>query len=216
MNSVFIIGAHGQIGQILVHKLVKKGFEVFAGIRNTEQAKVFPTDELVHPVHFDLNDSVEEMAKCFRQTGADAIVFSAGSGGKTGDDQTLIIDLDGAVKSMEAAQKARIKRYVMVSSVGSNKTDLWDESGLKPYLIAKHYADKELQQTKLDYTILRPGMLKNSSGTGTITVNPEREERISIPREDVAETIATVVGNQSTIRKSYTIGSGNTPIPKAF
>lgn len=216
MSSVFVIGSHGQIGQKLVSKLIARKFVVYAGIRNDGQAKVFPTDKLVHPVHFDLNDSAEKMAKCFKQTGADTIVFSAGSGGKTGDDQTLIIDLDGAVKSMEAARIAGIKRYVMVSSVGSNKRDLWDKSGIKPYLIAKHYADKELQRTELDYTILRPGMLKNTSGTGAITVNSESEERLSIPREDVAEVIAEIVDNQATFKKSYTIGSGKTKIAAAF
>lgn len=216
MNSVFVIGAHGQIGQLLIPKLAAKGIKAYAGIRDDKQAKNFPTDDLVLPVHFDLNASVKEIAECFEQNRVDAIVFTAGSGGGTGDDQTLIIDLDGAVKSMEAAQVAGIKRYVMVSSIGSDKRELWDKSGIKPYLIAKHYADAELQRTDLDYTILRPGMLTNDPGRGRISVNPENKSKISIPRADVAEVIAEIVGNRATTGKSYTFGSGDTPIAKAF
>ncbi len=33
--------------------------------------------------------------------GCDAVIFSAGSGGNTGHDKTLLIDLDGAVKAMK-------------------------------------------------------------------------------------------------------------------
>ncbi|KRL01978.1 NAD(P)-binding oxidoreductase [Liquorilactobacillus capillatus] len=216
MNSVFVIGAHGQIGQMLVSKLATKKIKVYAGLRRKEQAAVFPTTDFIQPLLFDLTSSIKEIAAAFRKSQAKAIVFSAGSGGKTGDDQTLLIDLDGAVKSMIAAQAAGIKRYVMVSSIGSDNREVWAKSGLQPYLIAKHYADEELQRTQLDYTILRPGMLTNVPGSGMIEVNPQSNRRISIPREDVAAVIATVIDNRTTYKKSYTLGSGEIPIQEAF
>ena len=73
-----------------------------------------------------------------------------------------------------------------------------------------------MQRTELDYTILRPGMLKNTSGTGAITVNSKSEERLSIPREVVAEVIAEIVDNQAKFKKSYTIVCGETKIAAAF
>lgn len=33
------------------------------------------------------------------------MIFSVGSGGSTGADKTIIVDLDGAVKTMEASKK---------------------------------------------------------------------------------------------------------------
>jgi uncharacterized protein YbjT (DUF2867 family) len=45
------------------------------------------------------------------------IVFTAGSGGHTGFDKTLLIDLDGAVKTIEAAEQAGVDRFIMVSAL---------------------------------------------------------------------------------------------------
>ena len=49
----------------------------------------------------------------------DKVIFSVGSGGSTGDDKTIIVDLDGAVKTIEASKEADIKHYVMVSTYDS-------------------------------------------------------------------------------------------------
>lgn len=216
MSSVFLVGAHGHIGQQIVADLADKGVTVFAGIRDLAQADVFPDSQFVHPTAFDLNALPDKMAEQFKATGVDTIVFSAGSGGKTGDDQTLIVDLDGAVKTMEAAEQAGIKRYIMVSSIFSNHREAWDASGIKPYMIAKRYADEMLKQTSLDYTIIRPGYLTNDAATGEITINPADEKGVKIPHADVAATITELIDAPDTIRQSYTIGSGDTPIDQAF
>ncbi|HAT54706.1 MAG TPA: NAD(P)-dependent oxidoreductase [Lactobacillus sp.] len=216
MSSVFLVGAHGHIGQQIVEDLANKGVTVFAGIRDLSQVDVFPDSPFIHPTQFDLNALPDKMAEQFKASGADTIVFSAGSGGKTGDDQTLIVDLDGAVKTMEAAEQADIKRYIMVSSIFSNRRETWDASGIKPYMIAKRYADEMLKQTSLDYTIIRPGYLTNEAGTGEISVNPANEQGLKIPRADVAATITELIDAPDTIRKAYTIGTGETPIDQAF
>lgn len=75
-------------------------------------------------------DSIATAAK-----GCDAIVFTAGSGGKTGDDKTLLIDLDGAGKTIEAAEKAGIDRFIMVSAIQANNRDNWHHNIL-PYYAA--------------------------------------------------------------------------------
>ncbi|CEF52216.1 putative sugar epimerase YhfK [Lactococcus garvieae] len=60
-----------------------------------------------------VNNSIEEFAAAMSDV--DAVVFSAGAGG-SGLDKTIMIDLDGAVKIMTAAEKAKVKRFVMVST----------------------------------------------------------------------------------------------------
>ncbi|GGB38741.1 hypothetical protein GCM10011409_15320 [Lentibacillus populi] len=47
----------------------------------------------------------------------DAVIFAAGSGGSTGADKTLLVDLDGAAKAVEAAEKQGIKRFIMISAL---------------------------------------------------------------------------------------------------
>lgn len=86
-------------------RLAQEGkHKVTAMIRKPEQAdalKELGADVVIG----DLEGSVEDLAEAMKDH--NAIVFTAGSGGSTGQDKTLLIDLDGAVKTMEAAEQRR-------------------------------------------------------------------------------------------------------------
>jgi len=213
--NVIIIGAHGKIGRIVAEKMkVTTGFNPTAFIREKEQKAFF--DAMDVPVKVSgLENSVDEIAAVLK--GFDAVVFTAGSGGKTGFDKTLEIDLDGAVKSMIAAEQVGVKRFVMVSAYLADERSRWDESGIKPYYIAKHFADKELQRTNLDYTILRPVRLTDEKGTGKVTLNaaPEKIQK-TIPREDVATTILEILNHPVTNGKIMVMSTGDTPVEDAI
>ena len=210
--NVLVIGANGQIGNRLVRLLKQEAqHQVKAMVRKSEQE-----DELraagIETVLANLEDRVEELAEAMQ--GSDVIVFTAGSGGSTGDDKTLLIDLDGAVKTMEAAEKAGIKRYIMVSAMQAHHRENWVEA-IKPYYAAKHYADRMLESTGLNYTIVRPGGLKNDPGTGKIAAD-ENLAPGSIPRDDVAAVIAALLEDRNTYRRAFDLTSGDTPIEEAF
>ncbi|AMV62969.1 Conserved protein YhfK [Pediococcus damnosus] len=206
--KVFVIGAHGQIGKLLVAQLLARGDEVVAGIRDSKQSAFFE-DQGAETQLYDLNEQPEELAKSL--TNVDAVVFSAGSGGKTGDDQTLLIDLDGAVKSMEATEKAGIKRFVLVSAMNAEDRTRW--TAIKPYYVAKHYADLYLKdETSLDYTIVKPGALTNDAGKGGVVIDQQTGK---IAREDVAEVLISVLHNPNTIKKEFAVSTGETPINEA-
>ncbi len=213
--NVLIIGAHGKIGRITAKKMQSSNaFDPAAFIRKKEQKAFF--DDMGVPVEIaTLESSIDEIATTMK--GYDAVVFTAGSGGKTGYDKTLEIDLDGAIKSILAAEMVGIKRFVMVSAYRADDRSGWDESGIKPYYIAKHYADKELQRSSLDYTILRPVRLTDDKGSGKVTIkaSPEGMQRI-IPREDVATIILEVLEHPETIRKIMVMSTGETPINEAI
>ena len=88
---------------------------------------------------------------------------------------------------MEAAEKVGIKRFIIVSALQAHHRENWNES-IKPYYVAKHYADRVLVSSNLDYTIIRPGGLLNDPGTGKVSI-AENLQRGAISREDVAELI---------------------------
>src|SRR5699024_2891978 len=99
----------------------------------------------------------------------------------------------GAVKAIKASEVNNAKQFVMVSTYDSRR-EAFDASGdLKPYTIAKHYADEYLKQASVPYTIVHPGALLNDDGTNKIEVGAFFEGRGSIPREDVASVINEVV-----------------------
>ena len=212
MSNVLVIGAHGHVGIHMVEKLGKTGDNVFAGVRSDKQFAEYKDMENVSPVIFDLNGTIEDLANVYTDNAIDKIVFSAGSGGATGDDQTLIIDLDGAVKSMLAAKQAGITRYVMVSAMGADDRSFWADSGLHGYYIAKHYADVELRNSGLEYTIVRPSALTNDEETGKVDVIEQRVAGMSIPRRDVANFVVAVLHDDKTINHIYEITSGSSDI----
>ncbi|TKD69957.1 SDR family oxidoreductase [Pseudalkalibacillus hwajinpoensis] len=210
--NVLVIGANGQVGHQIVNLLHdSKEHSVKALVRKEEQATEL-VDQGIDTAVASLEDSVDKLSSAME--GSDAVVFAAGSGGSTGSDKTLLVDLDGAVKTMEAAEKLGIKRYVMVSAHQAHNRDNWSEA-LMPYYAAKHYADKMLEQSALDYTIVRPGGLLNEDGTGQVSI-AENLKRGSVSREDVAKVIVALLANENTIRRSFDLISGEDSIEDAI
>ncbi|WP_409304826.1 SDR family oxidoreductase [Peribacillus sp. SCS-155] len=210
--KVFVVGSNGQIGKQLVHLLKQSDqHTVRAMVRKEEQAEAFNKIG-VETVLADLEGSVDGIAAAAE--GCDAIVFAAGSGGHTGADKTLLIDLDGAVKTVEAAEQLGIERFIMVSALQANNRENWNEK-IRPYYVAKHYADRILEQSKLTYTIIRPGGLLNEPGTGKVAAG-ENLERATIPREDVAGTILAALTEEKTFKRSFDLVSGDRNISDAL
>ncbi|MEK3734983.1 MULTISPECIES: SDR family oxidoreductase [Paenibacillus] len=210
--NVLIIGANGQIGQHLVRQMQQSAeLNPIAMVRKEEQKAKYE-QQGVQTALVDLEGSIDHIASAAQ--GADAIVFTAGSGGHTGADKTMLIDLDGAIKSMEAAKQAGIQRFVMVSAIGVHHREKWMASA-PHYSAAKYYADMWLMRSGLDYTIIRPGGLTNEPGTGKVKAAAD-VERGNIPREDVASTILAALADPSTMGKAFDLISGDTPIEQAL
>ncbi|GAW63021.1 hypothetical protein FC65_GL000063 [Ligilactobacillus acidipiscis DSM 15836] len=209
--KVFVIGAGGNVGRLIVEHLTNEGDQVTAGAHRQEQVNSFREQNVKAEV-FDLLKQPEEMAKQLR--GYDAIVFSAGSGGKTGDDMTMLVDLDGAVKSMQAAKIAGVKRFIMISAIFAEDRTKWVT--IKPYYAAKFYADEWLRhRTTLNYTILEPGALTFDDETGKVATD-DLEKGGSISRADVAAAVAASLHDDSSIGKVIPLISGETPIATAI
>ncbi|UIF29065.1 SDR family oxidoreductase [Levilactobacillus brevis] len=211
--TTLIIGAHGHVGQHIVQQLAATGEKVYAGIRSATQSDTI-TALGGQPRIVDLMGSADAMVPAM--AGVDTVIFSAGSGGSTGDDMTLNIDLDGAIKSMIATEKAGIKRFIIVSAMGTDDRSFWSKSGIRPYYVAKYYADQWLQhRTNLDYTIVRPGALTNDAPTGKITLDTANSDTKSISREDVAAAVVAVVKHPLPHR-IFELVTGDTPIADAL
>ncbi|MCM3670771.1 SDR family oxidoreductase [Mesobacillus maritimus] len=210
--KVLVVGANGQIGRHLVNLLHESNeHQVRAMVRKEAQKASF--EEMgVETVLASLEGSVADIAGA--ATGCDAVVFSAGSGGHTGPDMTLLIDLDGAVKTIEAAENLGIKRFIMVSALQAHNRENWNNK-IRPYYVAKHYADRILMQSDLTYTIVRPGGLLNETAKGKISVG-ESLDRTTITREDVARVIFESINEKNTFNTSFDVVNGDAPISDAL
>ncbi len=213
--SILVIGANGGVGSKLVNQLKEDQVDFTAGVRKEEQESALK-DQGVNAILIDAEkDSIDDLTEKFK--GFDKVIFSVGSGGSTGADKTIIVDLDGAVKTIEASKKANVKHYVMVSTYDSRR-EAFDASGdLKPYTIAKHYADNHLRNSGLTYTIVHPGGLEDKSGTGEIKADLYFDEGSTIPREDVASVLKHVATSENKFEnKEFQILSGHQSIQEAL
>ncbi len=143
----------------------------------------------------------------------DVVVFAAGSGGDTGADKTLLIDLDGAAKSIEAAKSRDIKQFVMLSALKAEDRSAWPEE-MKPYYVAKHHADRLLEESGLTYTIVRPGALTDDAGTGNVKIGDI--DTGEVPRADVAAFLAHVIDRDEAKNKAIDLVKGDTAIEDAM
>lgn len=215
--NVLIAGANGQIGQRLVRKLQESNdHKAIALVRKEEQAEQFE-NEGVQTRLVDLEDSINKIAAAAE--GVDAVVFTAGSGASTGADKTITIDLDGAIKTMKAAKQAGVNRFVIISAIGVHQwhTDNHHEwmDRAPHYSASKFYADAWLERSGLDYTIIRPGGLTNTTGTGKVKIG-DNLEFDNVSREDVADVIINVLENEEAIGCSFDLTGGNTQIEQAI
>ncbi|MGW7043170.1 NAD(P)H-binding protein [Streptomyces avermitilis] len=209
---IVIAGGHGQIALRLERLLAARGDEVAGIIRRAEQG-----DDLraagAEPVLCDLESaSVEEVAAHLQ--GADAAVFAAGAGPGSDVARKDTVDKGAAILFADAAERARVRRHVVVSSMGADPAHQGNEV-FDVYLRAKGEADEYVRsRPSLDWTILRPGMLTNDAGTGLVRLEAHTG-RGPIPRDDVAAALAELVDTPATAGLTLEVISGSTPIAVA-
>lgn len=214
-QTVQILGGHGHVALKLAKILSNGGYKVISLIRDPAQkADVEATGAT--PVVFDLERAkLEDFEDQFR--GADAIVWSAGAGGKGGPKRTYAVDKDAAIRSIEAAQKVGVKRYIQVSFLGSGSDQFKNkENPLHDYSEAKAASDKELEHSKLDWTLVNPGTLSNEDYTGRIHLKPESTTRNTASRDNVAQVIFIALKNPRTIHKKIEFVDGKESIDQAL
>lgn len=216
MSKVIIIGGHGKVALRLAPQLVERGDEVTSVFRNPDhEAEVARTgaEAVVADVETMSTEALTELIR-----GHDAVVWSAGAGG--GDkDRTYAVDRDAAIRSMEAAKAAGIRRYVMVSFLGASQENLPPEDdSFFPYADAKVAADEHLRTSGLTYTILQPGMLTLDDPTGQVDVldSVPSDGNTSVSRGDVARMAAAVLAEDATANRSIAFRNGGTPIEDAI
>lgn len=215
MARIVIFGGHGKVALRAARILVEQGHEVRSLFRKPEQAEDIRAAGAI-PVLFDLEESsVEQMAE--QLVGQDVVVWSAGAGGGN-PARTYAVDRDAAIRSMDAAARAGVKRYVMVSYLGAGlEHGVAEGDSFFAYAEAKAAADDYLRKSELAWTILGPGLLTLEEPSGRIAVVFHRGEGGSeTSRGNVAAVIAAVLREPGTIRKTIDFVDGDLLIEELF
>ncbi|QNP70827.1 NAD(P)H-binding protein [Streptomyces roseirectus] len=209
---IVIAGGHGQIALRLERLLAARGDEVAGIIRKAEQGDALRAAG-AEPVVLDLESaSVEEVAEVLRD--ADAAVFAAGAGPGSGAARKDTVDKGAAVLFADAAVRAGVRRFLVVSSLGADPDHAGDDV-FDVYQRAKGAADAYVRGLDaLDWTVLRPGGLTDDAGTGLVRLEA-RTGRGMIPRDDVAAVLAELLETPATAGLTLELVGGSTPVSVA-
>jgi uncharacterized protein YbjT (DUF2867 family) len=209
MERVLVVGATGQTGKRIIEILNSSStFEPYAMIRKEDQRQMFE-DMDVETVMGDLEKDVDQTVQ-----GMDKVIFAAGSGGETGEEKTIAIDQNGAIKMIDASIKAKVKKFVMLSSMGADKPE--SNKDLKVYLEAKQNADEHLKNSGLAYTIVRPGALNDDLGLAKVKLAEKLDESGEISRDDVAFLLVMSLADPLVKNKTFEALEGKESIKNAI
>jgi uncharacterized protein YbjT (DUF2867 family) len=209
--KIAIIGVTGGVGGLLAQKLRSRGDDVHGLVRSGDQHARLSARGMTATVGDLAVMSVAELASAVGDV--DAVVFSAGSNGGTRQ-ATKAVDGDGVAKAVEAAHLAGVERFVLVSVFPESwrERDLGEE--VEYYFAVKKDADVALTRSGLNWLILRPSLLLDTPGVGTVSLGPA-ELHGQIPRDDVAETLAEILHEPRIGRQILELDGGPTPIRDA-
>lgn len=166
--NVFILGVTGGTGCRIARILIAQGHSVSGLNRHPKQTarleamgvKAFAGDIATISEH--------ELARAMSET--DAVVFTAGAGDQ--DDESMIdaVDYGGVKKTIAAMRLVGHSRLLLISVFPEAARELCLGESFEHYISAKKKADIEVVNSKLDWIILRPSSLKDTPGTGRVSL----------------------------------------------
>lgn len=199
--KLVVFGSTGSIGQQLVRQALEQEHKVTAFARNPIKL------DIRHPnLNIFTGDVMKPTLVEQAVIGQDAAICVLGSGKKlTGNVRSRSaspkVRSQGTQNIIEALEKAGIKRFICQSTLGAG--DSWNSLNfywkyiMFSFILRKVFADHQLQekyvqQSNLDWTIIRPGAFIEGSRTGQYRQGfpgSDRRSQLKISRADVADFI---------------------------
>ncbi|WP_344899916.1 NAD(P)H-binding protein [Actinomadura meridiana] len=219
---IVIAGGHGKVALRLTRLLAERGDAVVGIVRNpdhVDDVRQAGGDAVV----LDLERAtVDDVAAVLAD--ADAVVFSAGSGNSATATRRDRVDAAAPVLLMDAAEQAGVRRFLHVSSINVGCAENPDiGEGYATYLRAKRVAEQHIMaRDSLDWTLLRPGVLTDDPGAGTVQLtigHPDGSAVVrfdQVSRDDVAAVLVALLDRRDTARRAYVLVGGDTPIDQAL
>jgi uncharacterized protein YbjT (DUF2867 family) len=209
--SLLVIGATGTLGRQVVRHALDRGLKVRCLVRIPKKASFLREwgaelvqGSLIKPE--TLTEALEDITQ----------VIDAATTRATDSLRIKAVDWDGKVALIQAAERAKIEKFVFFSIMNA---ELYPQV---PLMEIKHCTENFLQKTDLNYTILRPcGFMQGLIGqyaipileNETIWVTGESTPVAYMNTQDVAKFAVRSLSVPETARQTYGIGGTRTWSP---
>lgn len=187
-SYIFLAGSSRGVGREIANRLIAHNKKVKALLR-TEAAKAELETMGINIVLGDALNVAEVESSLLGDEPIHAVISTIGGLPKDGERADYL----GNKNLIDAAVKAKVKKFILVSSIGSGNTagaiPPQALETLRPVLLEKEKAEQHLIASGLTYTIIRPGGLKSEAATGNGILTEDPRVAGTIHRADVADLV---------------------------
>ncbi len=186
-SYIFIGGASRGVGREIANYLTGENQKIKAMLRSDQSRADLEGIGIKVVMGDALNVASVEQAMLGESI--HAVISTIGGLPKDGERADYL----GNKNLIDAAVKAGVKKFILVSSIGSGNSVValppQALETLKPVLIEKEKAEQYLIESGLIYTIIRPGGLKSEPATGNGVLTEDPRVAGTIHRADVAQLV---------------------------
>ena len=183
--KIAVFGASGKTGILIVYQALNQGHQVTAFARKAtrvtiqhQRLKVVEGDVMNY---YNVLEAVE---------GQEAVLCALG----VDKNKPNTILSEGTGNILRAMGVAGVRRFICMSSAGilGNDSGFWFGKIFMPLFLNHIFEDKKrqmkiIEESKVDWVIIRPTGLTDSPKTNTYKVNLGNPTSKSVPRADVAD-----------------------------
>lgn len=205
--NILVIGATGGTGQAIVREALAKGHTVSALVRSREKAA-----PLLPGANLEEGDARDPAAMGRAMKGCKAVISALGSR-KISLFKEVTVMSEATKTLVNAMKKQRVSRLVCITGLGAGDSAghggfVYDRL-IKPIVLRTIYEDKDRQEeviknSRLDWVIVRPTVLKDKPATGHIRATTDLTGIYGgqISRADVAAFVVAQINSQDWLRKT--------------
>lgn len=199
-SYIFLAGASRGVGREIANRLIAQNKKVKALLR-TEATKAELETMGINIVLGDALNVAEVERSMLGDELIHAVISTIGGLPKDGERADYL----GNKNLIDAAVKAKVKKFILVSSIGSGNTagaiPPQAMETLRSVLLEKEKAEQHLIASGLTYTIIRPGGLKSEAATGNGILTEDPRVAGTIHRADVADLVCRCLESEGANNK---------------
>ncbi|MEB3177425.1 MAG: SDR family oxidoreductase [Nostocaceae cyanobacterium] len=200
-SNIFLAGASRGVGKEIAKCLRSQNLKVKALLR-TDTARVELEAMGIEVVLGDALNAADVEATMLSAEPIHAVISTLGGLPQEGER----VDYLGNKNLIDAAVKAGINRFILVSSIGTGDSVVALSpqalEALGAVLAEKEKAEKHLIESGLTYTIIRPGGLKSEPATGNAALTENPRVAGMIHRADVAQLVCQCLNSDKAKNKT--------------
>ena len=183
--KIVIFGASGRTGIITVFQALEKGHQVTAFTRKSSSVTIQHKNLLIHQGDILEYEKVKQAVE-----GQDVVISALGVESRK---YTTVLS-EGTANIIRAMNELKVKRFICMSSAGILGIDggFWFGKIILPLFLKQVFEDKKrqmklIQESNLEWVLIRPVGLTDAPKTGKYQIYDKIPGSATIPRADVAD-----------------------------